>query len=58
MKNYNEIDTAKTSARAHLAEAARRRETGGNFYWVLLGWASNARRRAVAKPEAQGVLFR
>lgn len=35
----------KHIARVHLAEAKRRRDSG-NFYWVLLGWAANARRRA------------
>lgn len=48
----------KNCARVYLQEARNRRGSG-NFYWVLLGWAANARRRAAVKPEqpAQGSLF-
>lgn len=36
----------KYCARVYLTEA-RNRRGAGNFYWVLLGWAANARRRAI-----------
>lgn len=48
--------TAIFAARAHLAEARRRR--GQSFAWTLLEWAANARRRAAAAREpVQGGLF-
>jgi len=35
------------AARAYLAEAARRRHPANrDFYWMLLQWVANARRRA------------
>lgn len=34
-------------ARVYLAEARRRR--GQRFYWTLLQWAANARRRAASE---------
>lgn len=50
-----------TSARAYLAEAARRRThaQSGNFYWRLLAWARAARLRAAAagRHPQQGGLF-
>lgn len=50
-------ETAINSARVYLTEARNRRHT--TFFWVLMGWARNARLRA-AKPKpstAQGSLF-
>lgn len=51
---------SKDIARAFLAEATKRRNdpVSRNFYWTLLGWAANARRRASVRIiPAQGVLF-
>jgi hypothetical protein len=41
------------SARVNLTEAARRRHNPANkdFYWTLLAWAANARRRAAMATE-------
>jgi hypothetical protein len=41
------------TARVHLTEAARRRHHPANrdFYWTLLIWATNARRRAALATE-------
>jgi len=45
-----------TTARVYLAEARRRR--GERFFWTLLAWAANARRRAAsARGPVQGGLF-
>lgn len=44
------------SARVYLAEARTRR--GEGFFWTLLAWAANARRRAAAaRGPVQGGLF-
>lgn len=43
-------DQAKHSARVYLTEARNRR--GSPFFWVLLRWAANARRRAMKPAEA------
>lgn len=46
-------------AKVHLAECSRRRrvDSWSNFYWVVFGWAQNARRRASQSQPAQGELF-
>lgn len=53
----NGREIAMHTARVHLAEARRRR--GTSFFWTLLAWAANARRRAAAVPvdPVQGGLF-
>jgi len=53
----NDRAVALHTARVHLAEARRRR--GTSFFWTLLTWAANARRRAAAAPvdPVQGGLF-
>ena len=38
-------EQAKHCARVYLTEARTRRDS--SFFWVVLGWAANARRRAV-----------
>lgn len=44
------------SARVYLTEARNRRNQA--FFWVLLSWAANARRRAAVRDEpVQGGLF-
>lgn len=47
------------TARCYLAEARRVRNNPvcRNFYWVLLGWAAAARRRAAVRVVVQGDLF-
>ena len=42
-------DQAKHSARVYLNEARSRRRSA--FFWTLMTWAANARRRA-AQPQA------
>lgn len=44
------------SARVYLTEARNRRDQP--FFWVLMSWAANARRRAAVRDEpVQGGLF-
>lgn len=55
-----ERDSHLTAARAFLTEAAKRRHhpNNRNFYWTLIGWAQNARRRAAQSTTPhQGALF-
>lgn len=44
------------SAKVHLSEARNRRACG-DFYWILLAWARNARLRAQKESDPQGELF-
>jgi len=47
------------AARAFLFEAARRRHhpASRDFYWTLLQWAANARRRAAASLRQHNLPF-
>ena len=49
-------ETCLNCARVYLTEARNRRHSG-NFYWVLMAWARNARIRAHALRDPQGGLF-
>lgn len=44
----HELSQAKHSARVYLTEARSRR--GSAFFWTLMAWAANARRRAGNAP--------
>jgi len=50
----------KRAARVYLREARNRRDdpASARFYWTLLSWAANARRRAViaSQPQTLGQL--
>lgn len=49
-------ETCLNCARVYLAEAKNRRHSG-NFYWVLMAWARNARIRANDLRDPQRGLF-
>lgn len=48
-----EHEQAKHSARVYLTEARNRRSS--SFFWTLMAWAANARRRATPVAEAPSI---